>query len=46
MSIVFTAAIHSSEIVEVLVNYDAYFNVVDSEEYGDTPYIMRFTMEI
>ena len=37
MSIVFTAAIHSSEIVEVLVNYDAYFNVVDSEEHGDTP---------
>ena len=37
MSIVFTAVIHSSEIVEVLVNYDAYFNVVDSEEHGDTP---------
>ena len=37
MSIVFTVAIHSSEIVEVLVNYDAYFNVVDSEEHGDTP---------
>ena len=37
MSIVFTAVIHSSEIVDVLVNYDAYFNVVDSEEHGDTP---------